>query len=184
MRYGYARVSTDHQDYTGQVAALKAAGCEKIVAEKITGASLDRRALVGLIARLAPGDHLIATRMDRLARSLRDLLNITAKIEEAGATFEILDSPLVNTSGPYGKFLRAILGAVGEFERSMILARTGEGRARAKLAGVRFGRKPSLTSDQQAYARKLRASGSSTVEIARLLGVSHSTISRSTSNDQ
>src|SRR5215475_3636373 len=123
MKIGYARVSTDAQDHAAQRDALKAAGCERIVAEKITGPSLEGRALVRLIAGLGPGDHLVATRMDRLARSTRDLLNVTAAIAEAGATFEILDNPAINTKGPYGQLLIAVLGAVGEFERSMILAR-------------------------------------------------------------
>jgi DNA invertase Pin-like site-specific DNA recombinase len=178
--YGYARVSTEAQDYDAQVAALKAAGAERIVAEKITGASLERRALVGLIGRLAPGDRVIVTRLDRLARSTRDLLNTLDAISGAGATFGVLDNPALDTGTAYGALLVSVLGAIATFEREMILARTGEGRARAKAAGVRFGRPSALTPFQQTEALRLRKEGQSLSEIGRLFGVSHSTVSRLT----
>lgn len=178
MIYGYARCSTEQQDYSGQVAALTAAGAEKIVAEKITGASLDRRALVRLIERLAPGDRLLVTRLDRLARSTRDLLNTLDAIGEAGATFGVLDNPALDTGTAYGALLVSVLGAIATFEREMILARTHEGKLRARAAGIRFGRPNALSPYQQAEAKAMREEGKSLQEIGRLFGVSHSTISR------
>jgi DNA invertase Pin-like site-specific DNA recombinase len=178
MIYGYARVSTEAQDYDAQVATLRGAGAEKIVAEKMTGATLERRALVRLIERLAPGDRIVVTRLDRLARSTRDLLNTLDAIGAAGATFGVLDNPALDTGTAYGALLVSVLGAIATFEREMILARTSEGRVRAKAQGVRFGRKPSLDAYQQAEARQRREAGESLTTIARTYGVSHSTISR------
>jgi DNA invertase Pin-like site-specific DNA recombinase len=178
MIYGYARVSTEQQDYDAQVAALRAAGAEKIVAEKITGATLDRRSLVRLIARLAPGDRIVVTRLDRLARSTRDLLNVLGTITERGATFGVLDNPALDTGTAHGALLISMLGAIATFEREMILARTSEGRKRARQQGVRFGRPSSLSTFQANEAKQMREEGKSLQEIGRMFGVSHSTISR------
>lgn len=120
----------------------------------------------------------MVTRLDRLARSTRDLLNTLDAIGKAKATFSVLDNPLLDTASAHGQLLVAILGAIATFERQMILARTGEGRARAKANGTRFGRKPTLSAYQMAQAKALRAEGRTLVEIAQLFGVSHSTISR------
>src|SRR6516164_3143244 len=141
MLIGYARVSTDGQTLDAQLAALHAAGCEKIFSEKISGARADRAALVRSLRAISPGDTLIVTRLDRLARSTRDLLNVLAQIGEAGATFRSLADAWADTTTPHGRLMLTVLGGLSEFERSLIIARTDEGRTRAKAAGVRFGRR-------------------------------------------
>lgn len=178
--YGYARVSTDAQDYQGQIDALKAAGVAKgdIIADKASGASLDGRNLSKLISRLMPGDTLLVAKLDRFARSTRDLLNMLDAIHKAGATFRILDAPFLDSTGPYGEFVIGILGSVAQFERRMILSRTREGRARYLAKGGRLGRKAKLAPAQIAKAREMRGQGASFAEIGAVLGVAHTTVSR------
>jgi DNA invertase Pin-like site-specific DNA recombinase len=178
MIYGYARCSTEGQSLDAQLAALKAAGATKVFSEKISGAVTDRKALAKAIAALSHGDVLLVTRLDRLARSTRDLLNVLATVTERGAGFKSLADPMVDTTSPHGKLIIAVLAALAEFERSMILARTGEGRKGAQERGVKFGRKPSLTPHQQAEALARRAQGETLMDIARSFNCSHSTISR------
>jgi DNA invertase Pin-like site-specific DNA recombinase len=175
---GYARVSTDGQSLESQQAALAAAGASKVFAEKISGAVTDRKALARAIAQLGQEDTLIVTRLDRLARSTRDLLNVLDAIAKAGAGFRSLADTWADTTTPHGKLMITILGGLAEFERSLILSRTAEGRTRAKARGVRFGRKPVLTPHQRSEALARRAAGEALVEIARSYAVSHSTISR------
>jgi DNA invertase Pin-like site-specific DNA recombinase len=117
------------------------------------------------------------TRLDRLARSTRDLLNVLASISEKGAGFRSLADPMIDTTSPHGKLIIAVLGALAEFERSMILARTADGRMRAQERGVQFGRKPKLSRFQVAEALARRANGEPLADIGRSYGVSHSTIS-------
>src|SRR5262249_727943 len=155
MIIGYARVSTDGQTLDAQQASLKAAGADKVFAEKVCGAKTDRRQLARAIAALGQGDVLLVTRLDRLARSMRDLLNVMASVSDKGAGFRSLADP-IDTTSPHGKLILAVLGALAEFERSMILARTSEGRKRAQERGVRFGRKPKLSSFQIAEALRRR----------------------------
>jgi DNA invertase Pin-like site-specific DNA recombinase len=143
---GYARVSTDGQTLDAQQASLKAAGCDKVYSEKVSGAKTDRRQLSNAIASLAAGDVLLVTRLDRLARSTRDLLNVLAMVSERQAGFRSLADPMIDTTSPHGKLILAVLAALAEFERSMILARTSEGRKRAQARGVRFGRPLSSVS--------------------------------------
>jgi DNA invertase Pin-like site-specific DNA recombinase len=178
MIYGYARVSTEAQDYESQVGGLRAAGAEKIVAEKMSGAVAVRRPLERLIAGLLPGDCVLVTKLDRLGRTLAQVLASLDAITKAGATFRVLDVPALDTTSPYGKLLIGVLGSLAEFERSLILSRTSEGRAAAKKAGVKFGRKPALSQFQAAEARARREAGESLQAIARTFGCSHSTISR------
>ena len=142
MIVGYARVSTDGQTLDAQQASLRAAGAEKVFSEKVSGAKTDRRQLAKAIDALGPGDVLLVTRLDRLARSTRDLLNVLAMVSERQAGFRSLADPMIDTTSPHGKLILAVLAALAEFERSMILARTGEGRKRAQANGVRFGRRP------------------------------------------
>ena len=175
---GYARVSTDGQTLDAQHAALTAAGCEKVYAEKVSGAKTDSQQLARAIAALGPGDTLVVCKLDRLARSTRDLLNTLAAIAETGATFKSLGDPWCDTTSAHGRLMLTVLGGLAEFERHLILARTSEGRARAQQRGVRFGRKPKLTSHQQQEALARRAGGEALVDIARSYAVSHSTISR------
>jgi DNA invertase Pin-like site-specific DNA recombinase len=178
MIIGYARVSTDGQTLDAQQAALREAGCEKVFAEKVSGAKTDRAALAKAIAALTVGDTLIVCKLDRLARSTRDLLNTLAAIAEAGASFRSLDDPWCDTTSAHGKLLVTVLGGLAEFERHLILARTSEGRQRAQARGVQFGRKRKLTVHQRQEALARRANGEALVDIARSYAVSHSTISR------
>jgi DNA invertase Pin-like site-specific DNA recombinase len=142
---GYARVSTDGQTLDAQQSALSAAGAERVFAEKISRAVTDRRQLARAIAALGAGDVLLVMRLDRLARSTRDLLKVLDAISKAQAGFRSLADAWADTTTPHGKLMITILGGLAEFERSLILARTSEGRARAQARGVAFGRKPKLT---------------------------------------
>jgi DNA invertase Pin-like site-specific DNA recombinase len=175
---GYARVSTDGQTLDAQQSALRQAGATHVFSEKISGAVTDRRQLARAISALGPGDVLLVTRLDRLARSPRDLLNVLDAISKAGAGFRSLADAWCDTTTATGKLLITILGGLAEYERSLILARTAEGRTRAKARRVKFGRKPVLTAHQQAEALARRAAGEALVDIARTYNVSHSTISR------
>src|SRR5713226_8798644 len=111
MKIGYARVSTDGQTLDAQVQALKAAGCDKIVAEKVSGAVTDRKGLAKAIAQCGPGDVLVVTKIDRLARSVRDLLNTLQAVTAKGAGFKVLDNPALDTTNAYGALLLNVLGA-------------------------------------------------------------------------
>jgi DNA invertase Pin-like site-specific DNA recombinase len=175
---GYARVSTDGQTLDAQHAALAAAGAERVFAEKVSGAVTDRKALARAIAALGAGDVLLVTRLDRLARSTRDLLNVLDAVAKVGAGFRSLADSWADTTTPHGRLMLTVLGGLAEFERSLILARTSEGRARAKARGVRFGRKPKLTHHQMLEALARREAGEACTAIARSYAVSHSTISR------
>jgi DNA invertase Pin-like site-specific DNA recombinase len=175
---GYARVSTDGQTLEGQLSALKATGCRTIFKEKISGARGDRQQLHRLIATLEKGDTLVVTRLDRLARSTRDLLNLLATITERGAGFRSLDDTWADTTTSHGRLMVTVLGGLAEFERDLIRTRTGEGRARAVAHGVRLGRKPKLTAHQHREALRRRDAGETLIAIARSYNVSHSTISR------
>jgi DNA invertase Pin-like site-specific DNA recombinase len=177
MIIGYARVSTDGQTLDSQQSALRNAGAEKVFAEKISGAVTDRRQLAKATAALREGNVLLVTRLDGLACSTRDLLNVLASVAEKGAGFRSIADPMINTTSPHGKLIIAVLGALAEFERSMILARTSDGRKRAMDRGVRFGRKPKLQF-QIAEALSRRANGEALADIGRSYGVNHSTISR------
>ncbi len=176
--YGYARVSTDGQTLTAQQAQLRDAGATKIFAEKISGARSDRAELEKLLKRLEAGDALMVTRLDRLARSTRDLLNILDRVAKAGADFRSLADAWADTTTPHGRLMLTVLGGLAEFERELIRVRTGEGRARAKTRGVHMGRPPALMPHQRQEAIARREAGESLVEIGRSYNVSHSTISR------
>src|SRR3954470_10320200 len=176
--YGYARVSTDGQSLAGQLAELKTAKCEKIFQEKISGVRSDRKQLAKLMALLAKGDVLVVTRLDRLARSTRDLLNLLGTIGEKGAGFKSLRDTWADTTTAHGRLMLTVLGGLAEFERELIRTRTAEGRERAKARGVILGRKPKLTSHQRREAIARREAGDVLTDIARSYNVSHSTISR------
>jgi DNA invertase Pin-like site-specific DNA recombinase len=176
--YGYARVSTDGQTLAAQDGQLHAAGCAKVYAEKISGARSNRPELAKVLKRLDRGDVLIVTRLDRLARSTRDLLNILDDIAKRGAGFKSLHDAWADTTSAHGRLMVTILAGLAEFERELIRARTGEGRKRAKERGVRFGRPPVLTPHQRQEALARREAGETLMDIARSYGVSHPTISR------
>jgi DNA invertase Pin-like site-specific DNA recombinase len=176
--YGYARVSTDGQTLAAQDAALRAAGCAKVFSEKASGAKTDRAELRKAVARLGEGDVLMVTRLDRLARSTRDLLNTLDAIAKAGAGFKSVADTWADTTTAHGRLMLTILGGLAEFERELIRARTGEGRERAKAAGVHMGRPSKLTHHQRQEAIARRDAGETLSDIARTFGVSHTTIGR------
>jgi DNA invertase Pin-like site-specific DNA recombinase len=155
--YGYARVSTDGQTLASQDAQLHAAGCAKVYSEKISGARTDRPELAKLLRRLDRGDVLMVTRLDR---------------------FKSLADTWADTTTAHGRLMLTVLGGLAEFERALIIARTGDGRVRAKARGVRFGRPPALTSHQRQEAIQRLAEGATQADLARTYGVSQATISR------
>jgi DNA invertase Pin-like site-specific DNA recombinase len=175
---GYARVSTQDQQLTGQLAALKAAGADPIYREKISGVRADRPQLAKLMASLKPKDIVVVTKLDRLGRSTRELLDLIDRIGEAGASFRSLGDPLWDTGSSQGRLLSTMLAAIAEFERELIRERTGEGRRRAMAAGVKFGRKRKLSDFQRQEAVKRRAAGERLADIAKSYAVDLSMISR------
>ena len=175
---GYARVSTQGQDLTAQIEALKAAGAETIYKEKVSGVRADRPQLAKLMARLIPGDILAVTKLDRLGRSTRELLELIERIGKAGAAFRSLGDPLWDTTSSRGRLLSTLLAAIADFERDLIRERTGEGRKRAMANGVKFGRTRKLSEYQRAEAIKRRADGETLASIAKSYGVAISMISR------
>lgn len=176
--YGYARVSTKGQDLAPQDAELTAAGCAKVFREKASGARTDRPELARVIRRLEPDDVLVVTRLDRLARSTRDLLNVVKEISDRGAGFRSLRDAWCDTTTPHGKLMLVVLGGLAEFERELIRQRTGEGRKRARERGVRFGRPPKLTHHQRREALARLAAGETQMDVARSYNVSGTTVAR------
>jgi len=175
---GYARVSTSGQTLDAQLEQLKAHGCDQVFKETISGARSDRPELRKALADLSESDVLVVTRLDRLARSTRDLLDIVHTVETRGARLKALADSWADTTTPTGKLILTVLGGLAEFERSLIRERTSEGRERARKAGRHLGRPFKLTPYQRDQALKMRREGLDNAEIARVLGVSRSTISR------
>jgi DNA invertase Pin-like site-specific DNA recombinase len=180
MIYGYARVSTDGQSEAAQVRQLRAAGAKKVFREVASGAKTDRPQLRPLLAEVGAGDVVMVTRLDRLARSTRDLLNTLATITDKKAGFRSLADAWADTTTAHGRLMLTVLGGLAEFERELIRARTGEGRARAKARGQSLGRPFKLTPHQQSEAIRRRDRGESLTDIARSYNVHPSTISRLT----
>ena len=178
MKYGYARVSTDGQSVTAQVAELTKAGCAKVFRETASGAQTNRTQLRKLLDQLEAGDVFMVTRLDRLARSTRDLLNTHGTITERKAGFRSLGDTWADTTTPHGRLMVAVLGGLAEFERDLIRARTTEGRKRAVARGVKLGRPPKLTPHQRKEAQRRLEAGETTREIALSYNVHNSTISR------
>jgi DNA invertase Pin-like site-specific DNA recombinase len=174
-RIGYARVSTVGQTLESQLEQLKAARCEVIFKEKVTGRRADRKELMRLLKTIGPGDQLVVTRIDRLARSVFDLFATVKRVLDAGGHFLALSQPMADTTTSTGRLFLAVLGGVADVEREMILTRTAEGRARSKK---RMGRPPKLTPAQRAEALVRKESGESHSAIARSFNVSHMTIQR------
>jgi DNA invertase Pin-like site-specific DNA recombinase len=175
---GYARVSTYGQTLDAQLEQLKAAGCERIFREKVTGARADRKELLKMLKHLAPGDVVTVTRIDRLARSTFDLFAIVKQIADAGALFRSLAEPWADTGTSTGRLMLAVLGGLADVERDLIRTRTAEGRSRATARGQHMGRPPTLTPQQQDEARRRRADGATLKELAQSYDVSQATISR------
>jgi DNA invertase Pin-like site-specific DNA recombinase len=165
--------------WRGQVAALRVAGAGKVFREMASGAKTDRAQLRKAIATLEAGDVLMVTRLDRLARSTRDLLNTLAAITGRKAGFRSLGDTWADTTTSHGRLMLTVLGGLAEFERDLIRTRTGEGRVRAIARGQKMGRPPKLTPHQQREAIKRRDRGEeSLIEIGRSYNVSAATISR------
>jgi DNA invertase Pin-like site-specific DNA recombinase len=179
---GYARVSTYGQNLDTQLEQLRDAGCSSrnIYREKVTGVRADRRELLRMLRRLAPGDVVTVTRIDRLARSTFDLFGIVKRIVDAKAEFRSLSEPWADTGTSTGRLMLAVLGGLADVERDLIRTRTAEGRNRAKLQGKHIGRPPSLTPAQQKEATRRRAQGATLQELADSYDRSISTMRRAT----
>jgi DNA invertase Pin-like site-specific DNA recombinase len=178
MIYGYARVSTDSQSVAAQVAALAEARASKVFRETASGAKIDRTQLHRAVAQLERGDVLLVTRLDRLARSTRDLLNTLAAIADRKAGFRSLADAWADTTTAHGRLMLTVLGGLAAFERELIRVRTGEGRARAKARGQSLGRPFKLTPHQRREAQARVDRGEPVREVARSYNVHPSTISR------
>jgi DNA invertase Pin-like site-specific DNA recombinase len=165
---GYARVSTYGQTLDSQLEQLRSAGCtsRNIYREKVTGARADRRELNRMLGKLAPGDMVTVTRIDRLARSTFDLFAIVKRIVDAKAQFRSLAEPWADTGTSTGRLMIAVLGGLADVERDLIRTRTAEGRSRAKARGKHMGRPPSLTPAQIKEASRRRAQGATLQELA------------------
>ena len=184
MLIGYARVSTQDQDAGAQIAALKAAGCELLFQEKASGGRWDRPELHRLMGQLRQGDVLVVWKLDRLSRSLKDVLVLMEKISQAGAGFRSL-TEAIDTSSPGGRMMMQIIGTFAEFERAMLRERTRNGLEEARKRGRIGGRRPKLKTSQQKEIISLVNSGQKTAaEAARLFNVHPSTVSRLIKRDR
>ncbi|ABC90778.1 probable resolvase protein [Rhizobium etli CFN 42] len=179
MIYGYARVSTKKQDLAYQLDRLRKAGCERIIHEKKSGKDTKGRPeFLRLLAGLEPGDVLLSTESDRVARDPLDLVLILREVESAGAQLRLLDEPYIDTAFDFADVIAYFRGWVGRMQRLRILANTANGRAMAKARGVKFGRKPKLSERQRAQVMDRKARGEPCARIAQAFSVSESTISR------
>jgi DNA invertase Pin-like site-specific DNA recombinase len=178
MLIGYARVSTHDQDAAAQVTALKAAGCERIFHEKASGGRWDRPELHKLLDHLRSGDVLVVWKLDRLSRSLRDVLALMAQVQDAKAGFRSL-TEAVDTTTPAGRMMMQMVGAFAEFERAMLRERTKAGLESARNEGRIGGRRPKLRPQQQQEIVRMVTTGKKTAaDAARLFNVHPATISR------
>lgn len=180
MLRGYARVSTQGQDLTLQIQTLKAAGCTKIYKEKISGAAKSRPKLAQVLVDMQEGDVLVVTRLDRLARSVVNLIQTVELLDEKNAGVKSLAEPWADSTTAGGKMVLTIFGGIAEFERELTRQRTQEGLEAAKARGVRLGRPPRLSNDQCRVAVDLIDTGQKSLsEVGRLMGVPKSTLSES-----
>lgn len=178
MKIGYARVSTTEQHLDLQLVALKEAGCDRIFQEKISGAKLDRPELQRLIDQLRPDDIVVVCKLDRLARSTQNLLELAERIKAEEASFCSLSEPWADTSSHTGKMIMTVFAGIAEFERDLIRERTGAGRIAAKERGVRFGRPKKMNEEQKLLAKRLFEENKSVSEIAKTFNVHKATIYR------
>jgi len=177
MKIGYCRVSTDDQKPDLQLAALKRAGCRKIFTDKATGAHVKRPELTKCLKALKAGDVLVVWKLDRLGRSLRDLIALLDDLKTRGVAFRSL-TEAIDTATATGRAMWQMVGILAELERSLIQERTKAGRAAAQARGVKMGRKPKLTPQQVVHARKLLGQGESPNTVAQSLNVSRRTLYR------
>ena len=179
MRYGCARVSSNTQDYQGQVDALKAAGCDRVYSEKRSGkAASSRPQFIKLMRELLPGDVVVVTKLDRLARSSRDLLNILHELEEGACGFVSLGEAWCDTTSEIGKLVITIMSGIAQFERSLILSRTEAGIAKARAQGKKFGRPSALDIGQKRKIAERYAAGETMAQLAAEYEVGEATIWR------
>ena len=178
MKIGYARVSTQDQKLDLQLQALKKAGCRKIFKEKASGAAGVRPELQRMLDQLREGDVIVVWKLDRLARSTRDLLETTEVIRDAGARFQSLSEPWADTTTHAGKMIMTVFAGIAEFERDLIRERTAAGRNAARQRGIRFGRPPKLNAEQRKLIRRLLGEGSGVREVAQTFDVHPATIYR------
>jgi DNA invertase Pin-like site-specific DNA recombinase len=179
MKHGYARVSSDTQDYEAQVEALKAAGCERIYSEKASGKSTNGRpALARMLKALVPGDTVTVTKLDRIARSSRDLHNILGDLKDRSVGFVSLGDSWCDTTTDVGKLVIAIMAGISEFERSLIRQRCQAGIERAKARGTQFGRTPVLDHSQRRKVAERYSKGETMAALAREYGCGEATIWR------
>jgi len=181
MLIGYARVSTDDQDLALQRAALNDAGCRRIFEEKVSGATRDRPQLTRLLDHIREQDVLVVARLDRLARSTRDLLEIAELLRDAGAGLRSLGEPWADTTSAAGRMVLTVFAGIAEFERALIHQRTSGGRDAAMKRGVRFGRPPKLTAEQIALGQRLIEEGRSAHDVAKMFKVHAATFYRALS---
>ena len=178
MKYGYARVSTDDQNPALQLAALQHAGCTTVFKDAgLSGTTTKRPALTRCLKTLHPGDTLIVWKLDRLGRSLRDLITLLDDLRARGIQFQSLTEH-IDTETAAGRAMWQMIGVLAELERSLITERTRAGVTAAKLRGVKFGPKPKLTAQQMTHARALHAQGETASVIAALFNVHRATIYR------
>ena len=177
MKIGYARVSTVDQNTQAQCDALAAAGCDKIITEKVSGASALRPQLDKLLATLGDGDVLVVVRLDRLGRSLPHLIEVVSGLEGKGAGLLSL-SECIDTTTAGGRLIFHLMGSLAEFERALIIERTQAGLAAARKRGVKVGRPLALTFAQVKHAQTLIAGGERTSTVAQSLGVDRATLYR------
>src|SRR5215471_13815554 len=177
MNIGYCRVFTEDQHPDFQFTALKRAGCCTIFTDKATGAHVKRPALEKCLQTLNAGDVLVVWKLDRLGRSLRDLIGLLDDLKTRGVVFRSL-TEAIDTATPTGRAMWHMIGILAELERSLIHERTKAGRAAAVARGVKLGRKPKLSPQQVDHARKLLDQGEHPRDVARLLKVSQRTIER------
>jgi len=177
MKYGYARVSTEDQNPAMQLAALKKAGCKTVFKDEVTGAHVKRPALTRCLKAVRTGDTLVVWKLDRLGRSLRDLIAMLDDFKKQGIKFVSL-TEAIDTETPTGRAMWQMIGVLAELERSLIAERTRAGVKAAQRRGVKFGRKAKLTPDRLAHARKLIDHGTTPTQAAKMIGVSRATIYR------
>ena len=176
MKYGYARVSTDDQNTAMQLTALKKAGCKSIFKDEgLSGATAKRPALVRCLKALQKGDTLIVWKLDRLGRSLRDLITMLDDLRARGVKFHSL-TEAIDTATPTGRAMWQMIGVLAELERSLIVERTQAGMKEARRRGVQFGRKKKRTPAQIAKARKLVEAGERVEDVAALWNMGHTTL--------